>query len=70
MLPLNTYRPCSSLSVWEDNIVRRAALRMALVRALVKASQIVMRDRTSLMTGLSIAEIFDKAMQESEEASP
>lgn len=49
------------------NIVRRAALRMALVRAVVKAAHVVRRGSFD-PTGLSIADIFDKAMRETAEA--
>lgn len=49
------------------HVVRRAALRIALVRALVKAAQIVRRAGFN-SRGLTIADIFDKAMRESAQA--
>lgn len=48
-------------------IVRKAALRMALVRALVKASNLVKTQKMNL-NGISIAQIFDQAMSDAAEA--
>lgn len=42
-------------------VIRRAALGMALARALVKAAEIVKKSRLSI-TGRPIAEVFDQAM--------
>ena len=50
------------------HVVRKAALRMALVRALVKAAAIVKRSRQG-NKALSIIEIFDRAMLEASEAA-
>lgn len=46
------------------NVIRKAALRMALVRALVKAADIVKRSRARHQHAGSIVDIFDRAMLE------
>jgi len=49
--------------------VRKAALRMALIRALVKAAGIIKRGGSKFMTGqMSIVQIFDLAMREAAES--
>ena len=46
------------------NVIRKAALRMALVRALVKAADIVKRSRARKQQTGTIIQIFDRAMLE------
>jgi hypothetical protein len=48
-------------------IVRKAALRMALIRALSKAAAMVTRSKNG-MAGSSILDIFDRAMREAHDA--
>ena len=67
-------------AVWQDifellpeypramHIVRRSALRIALVRALVKAAQIVRRRGSGVGAAMSIGDLFDKAMLETAQA--